>query len=456
MQSSLQNREIAVIGGGITGLTAAFYLLREGARVTVIEAQPEVGGLATYFNFGDFWWDRFYHCILTSDTPLLQLIKDLGLTDELRWQQTKVGFFAKGRLYSVSTTLEFLRFPVLNLLDKVRLALGIHRVCSIKDSKALEAEHVGDWMSRIFGAKVYDRFWAPLLKCKLGTCREEASAAFMWATITRLYSTRNKDAGKQERLGYVHGGYRKVFDRLKDEIEARGGRILANTRVDKIASAGSGVNLTFAGQTQRFDHAIATVPSRLLADITPQLSAAYREKLTSVKYLGIVCFALVLKRSLSPFYVTNLCDESIPFTGIIEMSNLIASDETAGRHLVYLPKYTAPSDPSFQATEDELWSRFHAALLRVIPDLADSDIERRFLFRERFVQPVPVLHYSDLVPEMRTTVPGLVLANTTQIINSTLNNNAMVQIAHQAVNLVMREAETPTLLPRPASMVGAS
>ena len=454
MQSSLQHREVAVIGGGITGLAAAFYLLRQGARVTVIEAQPEVGGLATYFNFGDFWWDRFYHCILTSDTPLLQLIDDLGLKEELRWQQTKVGFFARERLYSVSTTLEFLRFPVLNIFDKVRLALGILHVCSIKDSRALEAENVGDWMKRVFGAKVYTRFWAPLLKCKLGTCREEASAAFMWATITRLYSTRTRDAGKQERLGYVHGGYRKVLERLKHEIETRGGRILTGTRVEKIASSVHGVVLTIAGRTFSFDHAIATVPSRLLADITPGLAAGYRHKLTTVKYLGIVCFVLVLKRKLSPFYVTNLCDESIPFTGIIEMTNLIAPEETGGRHLVYLPKYTAPSDPFFQAPEEELWSSFHAALLRVIPDLADSDVEHRFLFREQFVQPLPVLHYSDMVPEMKTGVAGLVLANTTQIINSTLNNNAMIQIAHQAVDLVTREAEVANPSPLPASMAG--
>ncbi len=73
------SKTIAVLGGGITGLTAAFYLLQAGVDVTLFEGNSQLGGLSTYFNFGEFSWDKFYHCILTSDTPLLQLIDDLGL-----------------------------------------------------------------------------------------------------------------------------------------------------------------------------------------------------------------------------------------------------------------------------------------------------------------------------------------------------------------------------------------
>jgi protoporphyrinogen oxidase len=206
--------------------------------------------------------------------------------------------------------------------------------------------------------------------------------------------------------------------------------------VERISSASASVHLQVNGKQQQFDNVIATVPNRTLAEMTPELSTEYVNKLNAVTYLGIVCIVLVLKRKLSPYYVTNLANEDVPFTGIIEMTNLISEEETAGRHLVYLPKYTAPGDPLFAASEDEIWSLFRQHLLRVIPDLQESDIERRFLFRERFVQPVPTLHYSDIVPEMNTGVDGLVLANTTQIINSTLNNNAMVQIAKRAVELV--------------------
>src|SRR5436309_15827543 len=124
---------VGIVGGGITGLTAAFYLLRAGYKVTVLEARPQVGGLATYFNFGPFHWDKFYHCILTSDAPLLELINDLDLGAELRWTETKVGFFTDGRLQSMTTSLDLLRFSALSLWQKFRLGLGILRVARIQD-----------------------------------------------------------------------------------------------------------------------------------------------------------------------------------------------------------------------------------------------------------------------------------------------------------------------------------
>jgi protoporphyrinogen oxidase len=280
--------------------------------------------------------------------------------------------------------------------------------------------------------------WGPLLKCKLGAYREEASAAFIWATITRLYSTREKNSSQQECLGYVQGGYRVVFQRLIESVKDMGGRIFTDARVTGIAKKDDMIEIEVDGEKHGFEIAIATMPGKPLAAITPELSSNYARKLKEVKYLGIVCIALVLKRRISPFYVTNLANEDFPFTGIIEMTNLISTEETAGHHLVYLPKYTSPSDPLFEANDEEVWAQFRPHVQRVIPDFEDSDVERRFTFRERLVQPVPTLHYSRLVPEMETGIEGLILANTTQIINSTLNNNAMVKIARRAVEAALK------------------
>ena len=202
-QDELRGRRIGVLGGGITGLTAAYYLLRSGADVTIFESRPQLGGLSTYFNFGPFSWDRFYHCILTSDRPLLQLVDDLGLTDELRWTETKVGFFADGSLYPMSSSLDFLRFPPLGLFQKARLGFGILYATRINDGLKLEGELAVDWLKRVFGAKNYSKMWGPLLKCKLGSCREEASAAFIWATIKRLYSAAINNGNLESRCNWL-------------------------------------------------------------------------------------------------------------------------------------------------------------------------------------------------------------------------------------------------------------
>ncbi len=433
---SESKKRIGILGGGITGLTAAYYLLKQGFEVTVLEGRQEVGGLAAAYDFGAFHWDKFYHCILTTDKPLLQLIGDLGLSDQMRWQGTKVGFFTGSALHSMSTTKDLLMFPGLSLWAKLRIGLGVLHASRIKDGKALEAIPVADWLIKVFGRENYDNMWAPLLKCKLGDARHEASAAFIWATIFRLYSTREKDASQKEKLGYVKGGYRVVFDRLISEIQRMGGTIQCGAAVRLLMSRDGKVEVHTDGGSYEFDQVISTVPSHLLAQIAPQLPVDAVQKLLKVKYLGIVCFALLLKRSLTPYYCTNLTDNEVPFTGVIEMTNLVDREETAGRHLVYVPKYLAPGDELFNATEEQIWDSFYPHLKRMIPDLKDSDIERKFFFREKFVQPIPVLHYSDIVPEMQTVVPGLVLANSTQIINSTLNNNEMVKIARRAVETV--------------------
>lgn len=432
---------IGILGGGITGLTAAFYLLREGHEVTILEARQQLGGLATYFDFGPFSWDKFYHCILTSDGPLLELIRDLGLEDELRWTETKVGFFSQGKLHSMTTTAEFLRFPALSLWQKFRLGAGIMYASRIDDGLALESEPIEPWLVRIFGRAVYQKMWEPLLKCKLGAARKQTSASFIWATIRRLYSTREKNASKKERLGYVRGGYRAVVNRLVKHIEALGGSIVTSFPVDQIRSSyGDKVIVSTANDKLEFDRVISTMPSAPFAAVTPELNQKYRRKLNAAEYMGMVCVALVLRRALTPYYCTNLI-EDLPFTGIIEMTNLISLEETSGRHLVYLPKYTSPGDPLFEASDDEVWQTFYPALKQVIPDICDADIDRRFIFRERLVQPIPTLNYSQIVPEVETPVRNVFLANTTQIVNSTLNNNEMVKIARRAAAKVLESAK---------------
>jgi protoporphyrinogen oxidase len=435
---------IGILGGGITGLTAAFYLLRGGADVTVLESRPHPGGLAAYFDFGPFCWDKFYHCILTSDRPLLTLIHDLGLESEMRWTETKVGFFSGNHLYSMTTTLDFLKFPPLSLWEKFRLGCGVLYASRIKNGLRLESIPVRNWLVKVFGQGNYQKMWGPLLKCKLGTSREEASAAFIWATIFRLYSTRERNAGQKEKLGYVRGGYQTVLARLVAEIERLGGRVLTGAEVQRLRQNDDGIDLDSNHGSLSFDQVISTVPSRVLASLAPQLNSAYKDKLQQVKYLGIVCLVLLLKRKLSPFYVTNLTDESLPFTGIVEMTNLISLEETRGMHLVYLPKYTSPGDPLFDAGDGEVRQLFLGHLKTVFPDLQQDDIENHFVFRERFVQPIPVLDYSRLAPEMQTSIPQLLVANTTQIVNSTLNNNEMVTIARKAVEKIQSKKSSDT------------
>jgi protoporphyrinogen oxidase len=442
MSSTLPKRtytrspRVAIVGGGISGLTSAYYLLRAGCDVTIYEAHDTLGGLAATFDYGPFQWDRFYHCILTSDEALLGLLDDLELSDALRWQATEVGFYSRGELHTMTRPLDLLRFPHLSLWNKARFALGTLYASRFCSGEGLEGVPLRTWIEKVFGPKLYQEMWAPLLQCKLGSMQDQASAAFLWATLRRLYSTRDQDTSKQERLGFVDGGYQRVLGRLEKEIARLGGRVRCGTAVGNVEKVRDRVLIRAEGHTEAYDSVVLTVPSRLAAAMCPTFGEDYLEKLQSTQYLGIVCAVALLRQPLSRYYVTNITDAS-RFTGIIEMTNLIGTTRTAGHSLLYLPKYTAPSDPLFQKNDAEVWDQFERHLLRMHPTLQRSDFVQHFVFRERFVQPVPTLHYSDTMPTMRTPLRGVYLANTSQIVNDTLNNNAMVRIARDACRMVL-------------------
>src|SRR5262249_55876822 len=153
---------------------------------------------------------------------------------DLRWTETKTGFYSTHGLHSLSNSLEFLMFPPLSMWEKFRMGFGVLRATKVREEGALQEVPVAEWLIRYFSRGVYEKIWEPLLKCKLGTCRNEASAAFIWSYITRYYSTREKGSSKKERLGYVRGGYRTVLQRLLELLQGFGTEFILGSPVEGI------------------------------------------------------------------------------------------------------------------------------------------------------------------------------------------------------------------------------
>ncbi len=172
-----------IVGGGMLGMTLALRLAEQGKRVTLIEAAPQVGGLASAWQLGDVTWDRHYHVTLLSDSVLRKLLDELGLDEEIEWTETRTGVFAGGKLHSVSNTLELLRFPVLGTIDIARLGATILSAARRTDWQRLEQIPVADWLIRWSGKRTFERFWLPLLRSKLGEAYTETSAAFIGRLI---------------------------------------------------------------------------------------------------------------------------------------------------------------------------------------------------------------------------------------------------------------------------------
>ena len=427
----------SIVGGGMLGLRIAQLLAEAGAKVSVYEAADKVGGLADAWTMGDVTWDRHYHVSLLSDLELRKLLSELGLESDLNWVETRTGFFTDGTLYSMSNTLEFLRFPPLRLLDKIRLGGTIFLGSKISNWKKLENILVEDWLQKWSGKRTTEKMWLPLLRAKLGENYKKTSAAFIWATIARMYAARRSGL-KKEMFGYVSGGYRRILGRYQNRLESAGVAIHTGVRVSGVESKDDGVTLQFDnGDKHRCDHVVLTIPSPLIAKVCSQLSTVERKQHNDIQYQGIVCVSMVLKNSLSSYYVTNITDEWVPFTAVIEMSALVDKSEFGGKALIYLPRYADPNDSVFERTDEELHEEFVSALERMYPDFNRDQVEAFRVSRVRYVVGLPVLNYSTRLPPMKTTVPGVYSVNSTQILNGTLNVNETLTLARQVFEQIL-------------------
>jgi len=425
------SEHIAIVGGGMLGLSLALKYVQAGQRVAVFEAASGFGGMASAWSLGHIAWDRFYHVILLSDTHTHTLLGELDLQEDFVGVETKTGFYTDGQLHSMSNSLEFLKFPPLGLLGKFRLGLTIMRASRIRDWQAMEKIDCVAWLTRWSGRRTVEKIWRPLLRAKLGESHTEASAAFIWATIQRMYAAR-RSGMKKELFGYIRGGYGRIVDALVRKLTALGVELQCDAPVSQVTSSRAGPVVKFAdGQSRLYDRVIVTAAPPIAAKLL-DIPEAERAKLNAIRYLGIVCASAVLEKPLGKFYVTNLTDDWVPFTGVIEMSALVNPSEFGGKHLVYLPKYVAPDDAIFAESDRSIRERFTAALVRMYPHFDPRQVLAFEVARLRHVFPIPVRDYSQLVPQFGTTLPGVFQVNSSQIVNGTLNVNETLQLASRA------------------------
>ena len=416
-------------------MTLAMRLRQAGHEVTLFESAPELGGLASAWTLGDVVWDKHYHVILTSDSYLRRVLDELGLDEEINWVETRTGCYAAGELYSVSNPIEFLRFPPLRLVDKARLAWTILYGSRLRDWRALEQIPVEEWLVRHSGRRTFETFWKPLLRAKLGDNYRLASAAFIWAIIQRLFSARR--SGIQERFGYVEGGYARILERFGDHLERTGVDIRLGARVERIGHDGSAVLVTSDGESDRFDRVVATPASPIAAQLIDGLEEEERRRMEGITYQGIVCASLLLSHPLADFYVTNITDDWVPFTGVIEMTSLVDRRVFDGNSLVYLPRYTTQDDEFWTRSDEEVRESFVAALERMYPGFDRSSVLAFRVSRVRYVLPVSTLGYSAGVPTPDTSVPGVYAINSAQILQGTLNVNETIQLAERAMDVLV-------------------
>lgn len=397
-----------VVGGGVTGLTAGLRVAQQGMRVVVHERDPHLGGLASESQLAGVPVEHFYHCVLPTDDRLLALFDEIGLDDSaIGWARTRTGFFDGTKIHELTTTADFLRFAPIGFVDRLRLGWTVLYCGLSRDGRRFGHEPVGQFLRRHGGDRLFRRIWEPLLVSKLGPDYDRFAASFIWGTIRRMLSAR-RSRGRAEQLGFVRGRYGRVFTELRGGIEKLGGSVLAGVELAGLERRDGG------GWTLHFDSGPVDASSVILctpAPVTGRLLAgaglqSMAERFETVDHLGVICESLLLRRPLTPFYILNLIGGGLPFTGVIETSNLTGRDEFAGNALVYLPRYRSRGHSDWVRDDADLHRENFAGLKSVVPDLTDEDVVAWTVRRASCVQPVYGPDGKNSVPPV-DIAPGL-------------------------------------------------
>jgi protoporphyrinogen oxidase len=424
---------VGIVGGGILGSVLALRLAQSGAKVTLLERGPSLGGLAASMDFGGHRVDRFYHVITPSDAAMLGLADELGLGDQVRFRPVGAGFFIDGRLHDLNGIGDFLRFRPLRPLQRMRLAWFVAQ-CQLRsrygglDDVALER-----WLARHCGSGVVDRIWNPLLASRFDSDPAGLPATYLWARTKRM--SRARTGGSQgEEMGHLIGGHQRLIDAVAERAVEQGVEVRTGAPVTGLLSNGNGAvaGVQLEDEPLPFDLTIATLQPPALRFLLPERFQGLLEPYPR-RWLGVVCLVLKVRRSLLPYYAVNIC-EPTPITTAVEASHALGTDHTDGLRLLYLPKYCAPDAPEQSEDERSLYERFTGQLARMAPDFRHEDVVDWTVQRAKLVEPVHGLGAGRSIAPIWPGVPGLALASNAQIYPWLLNGESVVRFAQGVAN----------------------
>ncbi|WP_405963437.1 NAD(P)/FAD-dependent oxidoreductase [Streptomyces sp. NBC_00723] len=415
---------LGVIGAGATGLTAAYDAVKRGHAVTVLEAADELGGLAASIPVGGVPLERYYHHIFRSDRSMIELIEELGLGGSLRFHRTTTGVFRDGRIHPFSTPLEMLTSPLYGLPAGVRFGLSSAWLKLVRDGERFTDRTALSWLRKWAGRRATEAVWEPLLRGKFGDRADQVSMAWLWARVhCRTFE-----------LGYMDGGFERVYATLADRIAERGGKVEFGKRMETIRQDGGGqvTVRTADGASYAFDHLIVTTaqPAFAKAADVPADDAVWRNQ-----YLGATCFVLELDRSAIPYYWLNINEPDFPFLAVVEHTQMIDPAQYGGRHILYVGNYVERDDRRFTTEPAELLERFLPWLQRVNPEFDRSWIKDWHFSRAPFAQPVVTPEYKALIPGHETHLSGVTLATMAQIYPQDRGQSYSVELGHKAARI---------------------
>jgi len=428
--------KIGIIGAGYAGLAAAYDLVRSGHQVTIFEADRQPGGLASGFKEPHWDWsvEYFYHHWFASDAHMLGLIEELSLSHKVIFPRPYTVLLHEGQWYPFDSILQAILFPGLGWgLNKARFGLVGLYLRLTNNWQALEKTSVDAWMRKWAGDHVYELMWEPMLIGKFGPYYKDVNMAWFWARIH----------ARTTKLGTYKGGFQAFADDFARKLTEFGVDIQYQSRVTGITPASDGcVTLNLDTGSRTFDRVLATTSPGLMAKLTPDLPQSYLDGLLKLKHMGAVVMTLSLKHQLSEqgYYWFNIPkDAGFPFLAVVEHTNYVSPENFGGERILYCGDYLQLDHEYFDLSDDELLDRFIPGIQRINPIFERNWINKIWVHRSKYAQPVPLLNHSQNIPAIQTPISGLYFASMSQVYPWDRGTNFAVEIGRNAAQLIMEK-----------------
>jgi protoporphyrinogen oxidase len=453
---------VAVIGAGVAGLAAAHRLSQSGHACDVYERWPGLGGQAATLDAGGgVRLERYYHHLFMTDRHIKALCRQLGLDDELEWRPSTVAMFSGGHNHRFTTPLDLLSYSPLSMRSRLRMGAAVLALQRRHRVEPFELITARAWIERAMGREVWEKVWGPLLRAKFGERADAIAMAWLWSKLTLRRELKGQETRK-ELLGYPRNSFESVFAAQAQAIETAGGRVLIDRPAARIERDADGFVVhpgapdsfrrgldprsfeALGDEAGHYHAVIATVPSDVFINLLDErlrkrLRSDYLRRVRASEYHTAVCLVLEVERPLTPYYWTNAIDPELPFCGLVEHTNFIEPERYGGRRFAYVANYVAADDHLLELGADELLTAYEPGLRRIKPDFSRDWVKERWLHSEPHAQPIVTIGYRDRMPALDTGVPGLVLANTTQIYPEDRGTNYSVRLGWDAAATLLSQ-----------------